>query len=135
MHSIRSTNKEKGFTVVELLVSMVVVVILVVGINSIYLTHLAQSHRVRNVILVNSFVENKVEALRSAGFLSISDGTIDISNELPSDLNAPKSASLQISSPESGLKSALVSVTYSDNGTPRTYSYQTYVGELGVGQY
>jgi prepilin-type N-terminal cleavage/methylation domain-containing protein len=135
MSNISTIDREKGFTIVELLVSMVVVAILIVSINSIYLTHLAQSHKARSLILVNSFVENKVEALRSAGFLSITDGTIDISNELPSDLNAPKSASLQVSSAESGLKSATVSVTYNDNGAPRTYSYQTYVGELGVGQY
>ncbi len=135
MSNTSIANKEKGFTIVELLVSMLVVTILVVSINSIYLTHLAQSHKARSLMLANSFVENKIEALRSAGFLSIVDGTTDISNELPSDLYAPKSASLQISSAESGLKSAVVSITYNENGAPRTYSYQTYVGELGVGQY
>jgi prepilin-type N-terminal cleavage/methylation domain-containing protein len=73
-------KQKNGFTIVELLISMVVVAILIVGINSIYLSHLTQSQRVRNLIIVNSFVENKVEALRSAGFLSIEDGTTDISN-------------------------------------------------------
>ena len=135
MNNIDIASNNKGFTIVELLISMVVVAILVTSINSIYLTHLTQSHKVRNEILANSFVENEVESLRSAGFLSITDGTTDISNKLPSDLSAPKSASLQISPVESGLKSAVVSVTYNDSGTPRTYSYQTYIGELGVGQY
>jgi prepilin-type N-terminal cleavage/methylation domain-containing protein len=128
-------KQEAGFTIVELLVSLVVTVILVAGINSIYLTHMTQTQKVRNLTLVNSFVENKIEALRSAGFLSISDGTVDISNELPSDLWSPRSASLQIGSATSGLKNILLTITFNDNGTQQTYSYQTYVGELGVGQY
>jgi prepilin-type N-terminal cleavage/methylation domain-containing protein len=128
-------KKESGFTIVELLISMVVVAILIVGINSIYLTHLTQSQKVRNLVIVNSFVENKVEALRSAGFLSIEDGTTDISNELPTDLRSPKSASLQIGSATSGLKDINISIIYNDSGIQRTYNYQTYVGELGVGQY
>jgi prepilin-type N-terminal cleavage/methylation domain-containing protein len=128
-------KQKNGFTIVELLISMVVVAILIVGINSIYLSHLTQSQRVRNLIIVNSFVENKVEALRSAGFLSIEDGTTDISNELPTDLRSPKSASLHIGSATSGLKDINISIIYNDSGTQQTYNYQTYLGELGVGQY
>jgi prepilin-type N-terminal cleavage/methylation domain-containing protein len=128
-------NKQAGFTIVELLVSVVVTTILVAGINSIYLTHLAQSQRVRNLALVNSFAENKIESLRSAGFLAISDGTTDISAQLPSDLWSPKSATLEISSATSGLKNVVLAITYNDGGQPKTLNYQTYVGELGVGQY
>lgn len=128
-------NNQAGFTIVELLVSVIVVVILVAGINAIYLTHLTESHRVRNLILVNSFAENKIESLRSGGFLSISDETTDISNELPSDLWSPHSATLQITSAESGLKDIYLTITYNDNGTNKIFNYQTYLGELGVGQY
>lgn len=128
-------NDQAGFTIVELIVSIVVLAILVAGINSIYLSHLTESHRVRNLSIVNSFVENKIEALRSAGFLNVSDGTTDISDELPADLWSPKSASLQITSAESGLKDVYLTVNYSDGGTNRTFNYQTYLGELGVGQY
>jgi len=128
-------NRQAGFTIVELLVSVLVVAILVAGINSIYLTHLAQSHRVRNLALVNSFAENKIESLRSAGFLAVSDGTTDISSELPADLWSPRSATLAISPTVSGIKNIVLSITYSDGGQPRTFNYQTYLGELGVGQY
>lgn len=132
----RVVGKQKnGFTIVELLVSLVVVAILTVGINSIYLTHLVQTQKVRNLALVNSFAENKIEALRSAGFLGLNDGTTDISNELPSDLWSPRSSSLQISSATAGLKNVDLTITYNDSGATRTYNYQTYVGELGVGQY
>ena len=128
-------SRQVGFTIVELIVSMIVVGILIVGLNSIYMAHMIQSHRARNLVIVNSFVENKIESLRSAGFLSISDGTSNISTELPTDLGAPHSATMQITSPVSGIKKVALSITYNDGGGQRTYDYQTYIGELGVGQY
>lgn len=128
-------KQEAGFTIVELLVSLVVTVILVTGINSIYLTHMVQTQKVRNLALANSFAENKIEALRSTGFLGISNGTTDISGDLPSDLWSPHSASLQINSATSGLKNIVLTITFNDSGNQRTYNYQTYIGELGVGQY
>jgi prepilin-type N-terminal cleavage/methylation domain-containing protein len=129
------TNKEQGFTIIELLISMIVTVILVTGINIIYTVHLTQTQRVRSLAVINSYVENKVESLRSAGFLSINDGTFNISNELPSELKIPKSASLVISSPASGVKKCVITVTYNDAGSEKTFNYTTFIGELGVGQY
>lgn len=88
----------------------------------------------RNLVLSNSFIEGKIEALRSIGYNGLSDGTTDIAGELPSELSQPRSASLQISSPGAGLKQIDVTITYSDQGTNRSYSYRTFIGELGVGQ-
>lgn len=92
------------------------------------------SGRGRNLVLSSSFVEAKVEALRSIGYNGLGDGTSDIGNELPAELAQPRSASLQISAQGAGLRQIDIIVTYSDQGTPRTYSYRTYIGELGVGQ-
>ena len=128
-------NTEKGFTIVELLISMMVTVILVIGINSIYITHMTQAVRTRNLAVINSFVENKIESLRSAGFLTLNDGTTSISSELPAELMSPKSADMQISSHTSGLKRVVVNITYNDQGANRTFNYTTFIGELGVGQY
>lgn len=126
---------QSGFTIVESIVAMVVGALLM-GSAILVLTsgqRLSQKHR--DLVVANAFVEQKVEALRSVGFLGLNDGTSDISNEMPSELNSPRSGSLQISTPSGGLRQIDITINYNEQGTSRTYTYRTYVGELGVGQY
>ena len=107
-------------------------------IGSAALALISQQHlsqRDRDLVVANSYVEQKVEALRSIGFLGLSIGTTNITAEMPSELNSPRSGSLQISSYSASIKQVDISITYNDQGTSRTYSYTTYIGELGVGQY
>jgi len=132
---IKHKLQSDGFNTVELLVSILVLAVLATSINSIYLSHMVQSQKTRNLSLINSFVENKVESLRSMGFLAVNEGSYDISNELSSELYPPKTASMQISSQTSGLKKVVINITYNDQGTAQTFEYTTFIGELGVGQY
>ncbi|MBI2007852.1 type II secretion system protein [Candidatus Saccharibacteria bacterium] len=128
-------HKQSGFTIVESIVAMIVGTIMI-GSAILILTsgqRLGQRHR--DLIVANAFVEQKVEALRSTGFLGLTNGTTAITSEMPAELNSPRSGSLQISTPSSGLKKIDLSITYNEQGTNRTYTYTTYIGELGVGQY
>lgn len=128
-------NKSEGFTIVELITATIIAAVVVASASLIIGNYSHLGGKGRNLVLSNSFVEAKAEALRSIGYNGLNDGVTDISNELPAELTPPRSASLQISAPGgAGLKQIDVSVTYSDQGTPRTYSYRTYIGELGVGQ-
>ena len=124
-----------GFAIVELIVAIVVGSIVCSAAIMLVVSHLHLSQQSRDIVLANAYVENKVESLRSIGYSGLTDGTTDISSELPSELNSPRSASQVISTQSAGLKKVDISVTYNDQGTNRTYSYTTYVGELGVGQY
>jgi len=126
---------EKGFTVVELLVTIVVSAILVLAVNTILISHAYLSQRGRDLVLSNAYAELKIESLRSAGFLGLNDGTANITNELPSELSTPRSGTLVISSPSTGLKQAVITISYNEQGRTRTHTYKTYIGELGVGQY
>ena len=124
-----------GFTVVELIMATIIGAIIISSATLVLTSHLHLSQRGRDLVIANAYVEHKVEALRSIGFLGLSNGTADITAELPSELNTPRSGSLQISSYSSAIKEVDISITYNDQGTARTYSYTTYIGELGVGQY
>ena len=131
----RTRNQTAGFTIVELIVSLVVGSLLVGAASLLGSVYYSLSARALSLTVANSYSENKVEGLRSTGYLGLTDGTTDITSELPGELRSPRSGSLQVSSQSTSVKKIDISITYNDQGAQRTYSYTTYIGELGVGQY
>lgn len=127
--------ERSGFTIVELLVALVVGGIMFVSLNAMYTSQTYLAQRSRDVVLANAFVESKVESLRSKGFLSLSNGTTDITNELPDELSSSRSGTLVIGTYSDGVKSIEITVTYNEQGSSRSYYYKSFIGELGVGQY
>jgi type II secretory pathway pseudopilin PulG len=127
-------KKSGGYMTVELLIAIIVGAILIGALNTIVVSHVHLSQRSRDLVIANAYAELKIESLRSAGFLTMTNGTSSVSNELPSELKAPRSATLTISSHTAATKKIHLSLTYNDQGTPRTHKYTTYIGELGVGQ-
>ena len=135
MVAIKKKIEQAGFSIVELIVSLVVGSILIGATTLITIAYSRLSNRALSLTVANSYAENKVESLRSIGFLGLTDGTSNVTTELPSELKSPRSASVQISSASSTTKKIDLNITYNDQGAARTYSYTTYIGELGVGQY
>jgi len=127
-------KNSEGFSIVELIISIVVGVTFISSMNLVVNNYTNLGKRGRNLVLANSYAEAKMEALRNKGFQSIAIGKSDLTSELPSQLPQPRSASLIVSQPQAGLKQVDVSVSYNDLGISRSYSYRTYIGELGVGQ-
>ena len=122
-----------GFTIVELIVAIVGGTALILSAQVAVTNYVHLNQKARNVILVNSYVEAKIEDLRNNGYLTLSNGTTNLSAEVPAGLPSPKSSSMTISDRDAGLKEVAVSVTFNDKGENRTYSYTTLIGELGVG--
>ena len=125
---------QKGFSVVELIISIIVGVSFISSMNLVVDNYNTLGKKSRNLVLANSYAEAKMEALRNTGYQAVTVGTTDLSGELPSQLPQPRGASMVVSQPQAGLKQVDVSITYNDLGTTRNYSYRTYIGELGVGQ-
>ncbi len=128
-------KSQSGFTIIELLIAIAVVGILVPTLVSMTNTLNRLNDRARDLSIINALAENKVEGLRSMGFTSLSNGTTSFTNELPTTIGSPRSASYVITSPNSSMRQIDLTVTYNDHGTTQTLTYRTYVGEVGVGQY
>lgn len=129
-------RNQGGFTIVELLVVIIACGLFIGAVHVLITSNIHLNEKTRDAVVVNSFVEAKVESLRSAGFSSTPIGTTTITNELPAELKSPRSATLAISS-EAGspaMKRILITVSYNDQGIQQTYSYATLLGEIGVGQ-
>lgn len=116
--------------------TIVVGAVLISSVSLVSSANTRLSQRTRDLSLMNAYTTSKVESLRSAGYLNLANGITTITSELPSELKGAN-GTLTISDHPTvaGLKQAGISITYNDQGTNRTYSYTSYVGELGVGQY
>lgn len=124
-----------GFTIIELVVSIIVFALLVPAVASFLNLLNTLNDQAADTAIVNALAENKVESLRSAKFNSLSNGTVSFVAELPETISTPRTATYTVTSPSTGLKEINLNVTYNDHGSARTLTYKTYVGELGVGQY
>ena len=123
-----------GFTLVELLVAIAVGAIVTASLTQVVTSYVHVAQRGRYLNLANSYAEAKVESLRNVGYNGLTPGTTNISSELPNQLPGSRSASMTIGNPSGGLKEVDITVSYSDQGQSQSYTYTTYIGELGVGQ-
>lgn len=126
--------QQKGFTIIELLISLAVFAFAIPAIAVALRNLIVLNNRARDIALVNIIVGNKAEQIRSAGFNSLSAGTIDFTGELPAEIASPRSASYTVTTPSAGIAEVTLTVTYKDYNKTRTQTYKTIVSELGVGQ-
>lgn len=127
-------KQSSGYTIVELLVSIAVAGVLFGTLSEVVTSYVHTAQRGRYLNLANSYVEAEVESLRNTGYNGIALGTTNLTSNLSTQLPPNRSASLTVSSPSAGIKQADITVSYNDQGKLNTYSYTTYIGELGVGQ-
>jgi prepilin-type N-terminal cleavage/methylation domain-containing protein len=132
---MKRSNKQSGFTIIELLISIAVFGVVIPGLVALINGINDLNDRARDLSVINGLVENKVESLRSISFVGINNGTVDFTSELPATIGGPKSANYTVSSASTSLKQIDINISYQDNGTTKNINYRTYLGELGVGQY
>jgi prepilin-type N-terminal cleavage/methylation domain-containing protein len=131
---MRIKYSQKGFTIVELVVTIVVAGFIIPAVV-LALTNLSVVNKIaRDKTLANMLVQNKAETLRSAGYNSLSDGTTSFVSELPNTMGSPKSASYTITSPATGIKQIDITISFTEYHSLKSLSYRTYISELGVGQ-
>lgn len=128
-------NTQAGFTITELVLTMVVFAILLPAVANMISSIDTLNDQGRDLVTIHSLVENKVESLRSASFAGLSNGTTSFAGELPNSIGTPRSASYTVSSASTALKQVDITVSYTNRGETRQVTYRTYVGELGVAQY
>jgi prepilin-type N-terminal cleavage/methylation domain-containing protein len=134
MSIMKTKNRQHGFTIVELMVTIVLAGIIIPAV-AIALNNLAVTNKLaRDQALTNALVQNKTELLRSKGYNALALGTTAFTSELPITIGTPRSATYTISTPSTGIKQINIDVSFTEYHTTKTLSYRTYISELGVGQ-
>ena len=128
------SNKQDGFTVVEILVAIAVAAVILTTLNSALTTFIHLGQRGRYLSLANTFVERDVEGLRNDGYNALNIGTTSLTSSLPSGLPPGSSGTQVVNQPMLGVKQIDITISYKDQAQTLNYGYTTYIGELGVGQ-
>mgnify|MGYP001561515969 CR=1 FL=1 len=134
MYNTLMPKRISGFTIIEILISLAVFALAVPAISISIRNLVVLNNRARDLALVNIIASNKAEQVRSAGFNSLSAGTVDFSDELSSEISGPKTASYTVAIPSAGRAEVVLDISYRDYNKTRSLTYKTVVGELGVGQ-
>ena len=127
-------KKSGGFTVVELLIGVVLTGLSVITFSILINSLNVLNDQARDLTIANGIIEEKIEDLRSQGFVALNDGTNDFTSELPGDFASPKSATYTISTVQPGLKSIKLDINYATSGKDQELDFTTYISELGLSQ-
>jgi prepilin-type N-terminal cleavage/methylation domain-containing protein len=135
-------KSQSGFTLLEVVASIVISGIFMISLSTLVINLQTINNSAQDLVIANNFIQNKVESLRNGGYISLSVGTFDFTDEMPNTLAPPRSSSYEVfqetvnvSAGNQGLKRLEFNIQYSDRGKTRSIDYVTYIGELGVGQY
>ncbi len=130
----RFTN-QKGFTIVELVVTIAVLGVMIVAVAGVFESVQSIQRKTTRYEQATRLATQKLESLRNNNYNNLVPGsTIDFSNEIPTDQLPNANASINITEPNPGLIRADVSISYSDNSSPRTVKLSSLIGIIGITQ-
>lgn len=128
-------RKESGFTVAEVIVTIVLLGFVVIGITQLYLSIQRVQQKTAWLQSASHAAQTELESLRNNNYNSLADGqVIDFSDELPSNLPTPRSATATISEPQAGIKKVDIKITYDDFGNDHDVKLTSLIGVIGISQ-
>lgn len=128
-------NRRSGFTVVEVIITIVFLGFVVIGITQVYLSIERIQQKTAWLQIASHAAQAEIEALRNNNYNSLTAGqTIVFTDQLPNNLPSPRSAKVVVSEPQSGLKKVDVTVSYSDHGAVQNVKATSLIGIIGISQ-
>ena len=128
-------DKPQGFTLVELLVSIMVLGVVSSGITSLFMT--IQRVQVQTAYLESATraAQREVESLRNNNYNNLTPGqTINFTSSLPTSLPSNRSGTVAVTEPVSGLRRVDVMVTYGSGSSQRKVELSSLIGVIGIAQ-
>lgn len=124
-----------GFTLPELLVTIIVIGVVFTGLSSIFIS--IQEAQVQTGYLESATraAQRQIESLRNTNYNNLTAGqTIDFSDELPATLPSNSTGDVIVSEPSPGIKRVDVTVSYSYGGKDRDVQLSSLIGVIGIVQ-
>ena|SRR5665213_611926 len=126
---------DQGFTLVELLVTIIVLGIVITSLGSLYYLMEITGVQGQHYDIAVRAARTEIEDLRNNGYNALTPGTnIDFTASLPSNLPKGITGRAAVSEPLPGLRRVDVTVAYSDYGKQQTITLSSDIGVIGIGQ-
>jgi len=126
---------EGGFTLVELLVTIVVLGIVITSLAGMYyLLQITEVQSQHYDIAVRA-ARTEIEDLRNNGYSSLTPGdSINFTSSLPAALPPNKTGTVAVSQPLPDLRRVDVTIAYTDYGKSETVDLSSDIGIIGLGE-
>ena len=127
-------KSQRGFTLLEVVVTTVVMGIAFLVIGQMFILIDAVNRESRNSITATEYAQLKMEHYRNAGYNAI-PATEDFTSSLPSQLNIPRSGTLaftDLNPVTAGLKQLDITITYKEGARTKTVKLTTQVAQRGI---
>jgi prepilin-type N-terminal cleavage/methylation domain-containing protein len=124
----RLNSIEDGFTLIELVVTMVVLGIIITSLSGMY-------YIMQSIAVQGQHLDTEIEDHRNSGYNSLIPGSnINFTASLPTSLPKNASGTVVISQPLSGLIKVDVTISYTDFGSQHNVELSSDIGVIGIGQ-
>jgi prepilin-type N-terminal cleavage/methylation domain-containing protein len=128
-------RSQAGFTIVELIAATAIMGLLIIGIVNLYITIEVTQRKSYHLEIASRAGEREIESLRNSQYSNLVPGTtLYFTSELPTELPAPRTGSVDVSEPEVGLRRVDITITYKDGNDTKTVKQSSLIGILGIGQ-
>ncbi len=131
----RGELSTSGFTLVELMVTVVVLGLVITSLGGLYYTMQILQVQSQHLDLATRAADSEIEDLRNLGYSNLTVGTnITFTSSLPSALPSSKTGTVVVTQPLSGLERVDVTVSYTDYGKSESVTLSSDIGIVGIGQ-
>ena len=128
-------NNTNGFTLVELLVTIIVIGVVFAGLSNIFISIQRSQVQTQYLESATRAAQREVESLRNSNYNNLPAGqTVNFSTSLPDSLPSGSTGSVAITEPSPGLKRVDVTVTYTYGGDTRNVTLSSLIGVIGIVQ-
>ena len=128
-----NTDKH-GFTLVELLVTIIVIGIVFTGISSIFISIQCAQVKTSYLESATRAGQKEIESLRNSNYNNLTVGqNIDFSSSLV-DLPKGSTGTVVVTEPTPGLKRVDVTVAYTYEGQTKNVNLSSLIGVIGIVQ-
>ncbi|HEX7368124.1 MAG TPA: hypothetical protein VF261_00520 [Candidatus Saccharimonadales bacterium] len=125
---------DEGLTIVELIVTIIVLGILVIAITNLFIGIQHEQRQAGFLVSATHAAQTEVETLRNNSYTSLTNGqTIDFTSQLPSNL-PQATGTVQVSTPAADLRRVDVTVSYAADNSTHQVTLSSIIGVIGISQ-